>query len=152
MNKIITLSITSICLLTDSYGLYAASFTSDVGSRQDVNNQSGMNPQNSSNDRNSQGNRFQNQRSGYWTQNDVNVTRQSEVKTSDSTVKQNILTSLKNDSSLSDDAKNITVDVSLGIVTLNGTVKSEAERSRLEVLARSSNGVKNVINKIDVNQ
>jgi hyperosmotically inducible protein len=45
---------------------------------------------------------------------------------------------------------NIDVDVDKGVVTLQGTVRSEAARSRAIAVAKSSDGVKNVIDQLRV--
>jgi len=45
---------------------------------------------------------------------------------------------------------NINVDVDKGVVTLKGTVRSEAGRQRAVAVAKSSEGVKNVIDQLQV--
>ena len=45
---------------------------------------------------------------------------------------------------------NIDVDVDDGVVTLQGTVRSEAARSRAIAVAKSSHGVKNVVDQLRV--
>jgi len=45
---------------------------------------------------------------------------------------------------------NIDVDVDKGVVTLQGTVRSEAGRNRAVAVAKSSDGVKNVIDQLRV--
>jgi osmotically-inducible protein OsmY len=44
----------------------------------------------------------------------------------------------------------INVDTAGGTVTLSGTAKSQAERSQAEALASSVEGVRNVVNRINV--
>jgi hyperosmotically inducible protein len=45
---------------------------------------------------------------------------------------------------------NINVDTTGGTVTLSGTAKSQAERTQAEALAASVEGVRNVVNRINV--
>lgn len=55
---------------------------------------------------------------------------------------------------LGDTAKtawDINVDTKDGIVTLNGTVKSQAEADRAMALARATNGVKRVVSNLKIN-
>lgn len=47
-------------------------------------------------------------------------------------------------------ARNIDVDTDEGVVTLNGTVNSKAEEQKAIDLARSVDGVKNVISNLQV--
>jgi osmotically-inducible protein OsmY len=48
------------------------------------------------------------------------------------------------------DGSNIDVDVKNGVVTLQGTVTSEAGRTRAQELARKNDGVKNVVNQLRI--
>lgn len=48
------------------------------------------------------------------------------------------------------EAMNINVDTANGVVTLRGTVHSSAESDRVEEIARNTNGVKSVDNKLDI--
>jgi len=48
------------------------------------------------------------------------------------------------------DGSNIDVDVKNGVVTLQGTVTSEAGRARAQELARKNDGVKNVVNQLRI--
>jgi len=66
----------------------------------------------------------------------------------DSTIESRITTSLKNNSALA--PRNIDVDVDKGVVTLTGTVRTEAERANAARLAQGT-GVVRVINNIEVN-
>lgn len=47
---------------------------------------------------------------------------------------------------------NVTATANDGVITLSGTLNTEAERSSAESVARSVNNVKSVINNISVNQ
>jgi hyperosmotically inducible periplasmic protein len=70
------------------------------------------------------------------------------VKVDDSTIESRITASLKKDSALA--PRNIDVDVDKGVVTLTGTVRTEAERANAGRLAQGT-GVTRVINNIEVN-
>ena len=48
------------------------------------------------------------------------------------------------------EGSNIDVDVKNGVVTLQGTVTSEAGRARAQELARKNDGVKNVVNQLRI--
>jgi hyperosmotically inducible periplasmic protein len=48
------------------------------------------------------------------------------------------------------EAMNINVDTVNGVVTLRGTVHSSAESDRVEEIARTTEGVKSVDNKLDI--
>jgi hyperosmotically inducible periplasmic protein len=48
------------------------------------------------------------------------------------------------------DGSNIDVDVKNGVVTLQGTVTSEAGKARAQELARKNDGVKNVVNQLRI--
>lgn len=48
------------------------------------------------------------------------------------------------------EAMNINVDTANGVVTLRGTVHSSAESDRVEDIARKTEGVKSVDNKLDI--
>lgn len=63
---------------------------------------------------------------------------------SDDTLTQNVRAKISADAALAIEA--ITVSTSSGVVTLSGTVKNEADKSRAEQLARSVDGVKQVTN------
>ncbi|MGH9927890.1 MAG: BON domain-containing protein [Pyrinomonadaceae bacterium] len=65
---------------------------------------------------------------------------------SDDTVTQNVRAKISADAPLSTEV--ITVSTVNGVVTLAGMVKSEADKSRAEQLARSVEGVKSVINTL----
>lgn len=68
---------------------------------------------------------------------------------SDAFIMQTIRSALQNDRSLSDAARNIKINVSNGVVTLTGTVASDAEKARLGSMAQVS-GVTNISNQINV--
>ena len=67
----------------------------------------------------------------------------------DSTVTAKVKGKLATDSQTS--AIKIGVDTKNGVVTLTGTVPTDTEKSKAEVLARNTEGVKNVQNEIVVN-
>jgi len=63
-----------------------------------------------------------------------------------------LTTKIKSKMALDDSVKalNINVDTADGVVTLTGTVHSEAERTRAVQLARKTNGVKSVTDRLVV--
>jgi len=67
----------------------------------------------------------------------------------DSTISSNVKSQLSKDSILKD--SNLAVDTEDGVVTISGTLKSESERSRAVELARQTDGVTRVIDKLEVN-
>ncbi len=69
------------------------------------------------------------------------------AKVDDSTIKTRVETRLKNDTTLKGD--NIVVSVDKGVVTLSGTVHSEAQKDRAKQLAKVT-GVTDVDSKLDV--
>ena len=69
------------------------------------------------------------------------------AKVDDSTIKTRVETRLKNDATLKGD--NIVVSVDKGVVTLSGTVHSEAQKDRAKQLAKVT-GVTDVDSKLDV--
>lgn len=69
--------------------------------------------------------------------------------TTDDSIMQSIQTALQNDSTLSETAKNITISVNNGVVTLSGNVANAAEKARIESMAQVS-GVTSVTNQINV--
>jgi hyperosmotically inducible protein len=71
----------------------------------------------------------------------------SAAKVDDSTIKTRVETRLKNDAMLKGD--NIVVSVDKGVVTLSGTVHSDAEKDRAKQLAKVS-GVTDVDSKLEV--
>ena len=71
----------------------------------------------------------------------------SAAKFDDSTIKSRVETRLKNDASLKGD--HIVVSVDKGVVTLSGTVHSDAQKDRAKELAKVS-GVTDVDSKLDV--
>ena len=71
----------------------------------------------------------------------------SAAKVDDSTIKSRVETRLKNDASLKGD--HIVVSVDKGVVTLSGTVHSDAQKDRAKELAKVS-GVTDVDSKLDV--
>lgn len=70
--------------------------------------------------------------------------------TSDDSISNNIRTSLKSNTSLSAEAKNVQISVNKKVVTLTGTVKTQSEKSKVETLAKRVSGVKSVINKLEI--
>ena len=66
----------------------------------------------------------------------------------DATLTSNVRTRLAADSTLP--ASSITVETKDGVVTLSGTVNSEAEKSRAEQIAKGVEGVKSVTNDLTV--
>jgi hyperosmotically inducible protein len=75
-------------------------------------------------------------------------TTSASAKVDDSAIESRINASLKNNSALA--PRNIDVDVDKGVVTLTGTVRTEAERANAGRLAQGT-GVTRVINNIEVN-
>ena len=71
----------------------------------------------------------------------------SAAKVDDSTIQSRVETRLKNDASLKGD--HIVVSVDKGVVTLSGTVHSDAQKDRAKELAKVS-GVTDVDSKLDV--
>src|SRR4026207_834175 len=69
------------------------------------------------------------------------------AKVDDSTIKSRVETRLKNDATLKGD--NIVVSVDKGVVTLSGTVHSNAQKDRAKALAKVS-GVTDVDSKLEV--
>lgn len=76
--------------------------------------------------------------------NNVNAAISNEAVTT------RVRTVLKNDTALSNSAKNIQVSVNEGKVTLSGVVISDAEKNKVESMIRQVNGVKTVINRLVV--
>jgi len=76
------------------------------------------------------------------------TTSAAAVKVDDSTIESRITASLKKNSALA--PRDIDVDVDKGVVTLTGTVRTEAERASAGQLAQI-NGVTRVTNNIEVN-
>jgi osmotically-inducible protein OsmY len=60
------------------------------------------------------------------------------------------MTSTTTPTDLSTSAKNVTIITKDGMVTLKGTVKTEAEKADLEARAKAVSGVKSVDNKLEV--
>lgn len=69
---------------------------------------------------------------------------------SDLRITQSIRKAIVADDALSMDAKNVKVITSEGIVTLRGPVASEAERARIESLARGMSDVRRVDSQLEV--
>lgn len=69
-------------------------------------------------------------------------TTSMESPTSDARMAQEVRDSLSKDASLSSKAKSLRVSSANGNVTVTGTVASEAEKSRVESMARSAAGEK----------
>lgn len=68
----------------------------------------------------------------------------------DSEISDKIRFTVKHDFSLSNEAKNININANDGTVTISGTVKNEMEKMKIESLARSIPGVKNINNKLNI--
>lgn len=68
----------------------------------------------------------------------------------DEQIAKSIRTALKTDYTLSDSARNIQVSVNSGKVTLNGVVNSDAEKAKIEAMAKQENGATSVINNLKV--
>jgi len=69
---------------------------------------------------------------------------------SDNDITKNLTKSLSNDSSLSTNARTTHVSTSNGVVTLNGTVNSAAERDKVVQIAQMTPGVKSVRNNLTI--
>jgi osmotically-inducible protein OsmY len=69
---------------------------------------------------------------------------------SDSSLKKEIKQKVGDDNSLSDSAKNITINVDNGVVTLRGTVASEQEKNQIFAKAEQCAGSHKVINELEV--
>src|SRR5258708_1266642 len=67
----------------------------------------------------------------------------------DSTISTNVKSQLTKDSVLKD--SNLAIDTEDGVVTISGSLKSERERSRAVEIARQTDGVTRVVDKIEVN-
>lgn len=68
----------------------------------------------------------------------------------DTETMQNIRRALTDDSTLSDNAKNISISVSRGVATISGVVDSYQERDSVANKARNASGVRKVINQVQV--
>ena len=68
----------------------------------------------------------------------------------DQTIDQDIRSSLKNDPKLSVWAQKIQVSSNNGVVTLSGRVADISEKSKVETMANQTQGVKRVINKLEI--
>lgn len=78
-----------------------------------------------------------------------NFTDKSLKGTDDKAIAQQIQDNLKNDRSLSDDARRIQVSVNAGKVSLYGTVKNSSEKERVGLIAKQTNGVVSVYNNLN---
>lgn len=70
--------------------------------------------------------------------------------TTNEAVKTRVTNALRSDTSLSSKARSVQVTVEEGKVTLSGTVASDAEKAKIESMVRQQNGVKTVVNRLDV--
>ena len=68
----------------------------------------------------------------------------------DQALAQRVTSSLREDSSLTGAAPNITVEANNGTVTLKGSVNSQQQRSDIESKVRSITGVTQVVNNLEV--
>jgi hypothetical protein len=69
---------------------------------------------------------------------------------SDQSILQTIRSTLKDDKSISDDAKNVEIAVNNGAVTLTGSVDSDNDKARIEAITRQINGVNKINNNIKI--
>lgn len=69
---------------------------------------------------------------------------------SDVTLSGTIRQAVSANSSLSNQAKDINIEAKEGVVTLRGTVSSNAEKSLIEKIAKNTNGTIKVNNEIEV--
>jgi|GEM_PF-6785387 len=69
---------------------------------------------------------------------------------SDATLTTTIRQAIRDNATLSDDAKKISVESHEGVVTLKGNAASKAERTLIEQIAKNSNGAVKVNNEIEV--
>lgn len=84
------------------------------------------------------------------TTNTLTPTDQSRGTNADVEVTRRIRTQLTSDSSLSTNAHNIKIITLNGRVTLRGPVESAQEKQKIDQVAKSISGVKNVDNQIEV--
>jgi len=77
---------------------------------------------------------------------------QSVANNNDQGLTQQLRDSIKDDASLSADAKNVQVIMAENTVTLRGTVASQAEKDQLGAKAKQLAGIKNVDNQLQVKQ
>jgi hyperosmotically inducible protein len=63
---------------------------------------------------------------------------------------QQIRKAIMADDSLSNDAKNVKIITSGGIVTLRGPVRSETERANIELKARKAAGTERVVDELEI--
>ncbi|HVY47582.1 MAG TPA: BON domain-containing protein [Minicystis sp.] len=68
----------------------------------------------------------------------------------DQRITQQVRRAIESDTSLSSEARNVTVVTHSGVVTLKGNVKSDAERKSLESKAKGIADVKQVEDQLDV--
>jgi hyperosmotically inducible periplasmic protein len=68
----------------------------------------------------------------------------------DRTITQKIRQGVVKDDAMSMSAKNVKIITSAGTVTLRGPVKTEKEKADIEALAKSVEGVKQVVNELEV--
>lgn len=68
----------------------------------------------------------------------------------DDQLAQTVRTALSNDAALASEAKSASVSVSMGVVTLRGTVRADADKSRAETIAHGVAGVERVDNQLEV--
>lgn len=75
--------------------------------------------------------------------------RSEKMVSSDQTITQDVQKALRDDKTLSTDAKNISVSTLNGDVTLRGSVKSDAEKAKINSIVQNVTGVKNVHNELN---
>ncbi len=90
------------------------------------------------------------QRSKPASSENTNTTMSSNVATDDSAITQKVRQAISDDSTLSANAKSITVSTSNGTVTLKGSVASDSEKSKIYNIADGVQGVKQVDNQLEI--
>lgn len=71
-------------------------------------------------------------------------------RSADAQLQASVRNTILNDASLSDAGHHVTVIVSDSAVVLRGSVKDDAEKTRIDTLVRQVHGVKEVTNELDV--
>jgi osmotically-inducible protein OsmY len=80
----------------------------------------------------------------------VTVTVQQDKVKSDDDINQAVKNAFASDKDLSDVAANVDVKVDKGVVTLGGFVDNDQQKSAFESKAKTVDGVKTVVNNIEV--
>lgn len=82
-----------------------------------------------------------------------NTTTEQVYRTSpidDQVISQRIRNAIQHDRILSGEAKNIDINSNWGAVTLSGSIRNDSEKRKVEVIAKSVQGVKSVDNHLEV--